>query len=169
MKTIIFTGIALITVALAFGISDYYKAKKNGDFAKLYHDVPDTLVIKSAPIVVPATVNSSVNIDRKEVADIKPLKRTNRRTIRLADFSRGRIRDVQIDAPLPVDDSINTIAEQPAKPEPKAVIKDSTRRISLNEFSRAPLGVRRTVVVKLIDTTVSLFPHHSENEFLKLK
>jgi|GEM_PF-1146544 hypothetical protein len=170
MKTIIFTGIALILIASAFGINDYYKAKKKGEFTKLYHDVPDTVVEKvtSVPIVIPGSGSPAAANDKTDPVVSKMIKENRRRSLRLQDYSRGRIPEPSIEELTPVD-STNPKVEQPVKPEEKIVTEETApRRISLNQFSRAPLIPERRTVM-LVDTTVKLFPKSSPTVFSSLK
>jgi len=158
MKTIIFMGIGLIAIASAFGINDYYKAKKNGEFTKLYRDVPDTVVEKvgSVPIVIPGSGAPAAANDKTDPVVSKMIKENRRRSLRLQDYSRGRIPEPSIEEFTPID-SAATKVEQPVKPEEKIETEETApRRISLNQFSRAPLRVRRrTVVVRTVDSTVN--------------
>ena len=112
MKAIIYAGIGLFSVATVYGVVDYYNTQKKGTMDKLYKE-PEEVVITDEPqvttTIVPANLIKTNTV--KTVADSKVKKKLKklRRTIRLEDFSRGRIEE-----PL-----IKEIVAQPVKEEVK--------------------------------------------------
>jgi hypothetical protein len=172
MKTIIYTGIGLIIIASAFGMADYYKAKKSGEYARLYHDEPDqpdTVIEKQDPVILPDTSAVPNNVP---VVTPRDIRRIVHRTIRMEDYSRGKIREprvrrVEVVAPVltPVDSTVVTTVVKQAivtNPEVQKVIEDEDPpSINLSEFSRAPLRepkkkFKLRLFPKKKDTTVPL-------------
>ena len=151
MKAIIYAGISLFSVATVYGVVDYYSSQKRGTLDKLYkeEDVPAapeikkeiTTVIPVKNVEVLSTNNKTMNIATKAAKKLKA-----KRTMRLEDFSRGRIDEV-----LPVEKVklVEPIIEKPTVKEldklpvsiNEAVItkKEPERKLSLEMFSRAPL------------------------------
>ena len=156
MKAIIYAGFSLFSVATVYGLADYYTSKKRGVLENLYRE--EELPKEN---LVPA-VNKASNPEKNITADFpvnngissatakksnKKLKRPSR-TIRMAEFSRGRIiepenpqlKPAELKMAVPVNPEEMKIQEERAIPETKiAEVVKPQRRISLNMYSRAPL------------------------------
>lgn len=154
MKAIIYAGIGLFSVATVYGVVDYYSTQKKGTLDNLYKEQEEMPVEQEKTIVnnnvIPVNVveksSTVINAVPKAIRKLKLRKRT----IRLEDFSRGRIVE-----PMPVEvaKSIQPVKEEPKKiEEPKPVDatitavstvadtkKEPERKLSLDMFSRAPL------------------------------
>ncbi len=76
MKTIIYAGLGLFSIASLYGIKDYYHTKNNGRLSKLY--APETTMVKSLE-------------ENKFGIKNMPKNDSTFREIKLSDFSRGRI------------------------------------------------------------------------------
>jgi hypothetical protein len=169
MKAIIYAGIGLFSVATVYGVVDYYNTQKKGVLDNLYKEEesipaePEKSIVNTNVVLINAREQNSMNTNTVSKT-IKKIKRPNR-TIRLEEFSRGRIAE-----PIPADlvKPVELIKEEPKKKEePKivdaaitesssipAVIKKDPppRKLSLDMFSRAPL---RTPVKKDKEPTVT--------------
>jgi len=161
MKAIIYAGIGLFAAASIYGVTDYFSSEKKGTLKNLYKEEqpdvvsdkkaePNNVVgIKNTTVVIKSSNNSTAeNIEKKtrQKAGFK-----QRRTIKLDDFSRGRIPDI---IPLteeiivdPVKEPETSKEENPAVVEKKEEIINepvTVRKISLSDFSRArPVSVRK--------------------------
>lgn len=153
MKAIIYAGIGLFSVATVYGIADYYNTQKKGTLDKLYRE-EEPVKIPEKTFVPPALspVNNTVAVNPKDqqlvLNSISKKIRSGRipkRTIRLNEFSRGRIEEAIVIDPQPVVPVAPVKVEEPKLIEPVAkpaqAIKPD-RKISLAMFSRAPLRVR---------------------------
>lgn len=151
MKAIIYAGISLFSVATVYGVVDYYSSQKRGTLDKLYKeeevpvapeikkDITTVMPVKNVELV--STNNKTTNIATKAAKKLNA-----KRTIKLEDFSRGRIDEV-----LPVEkvNLVEPIIEKPTVKEldklPLSVaeaviaIKEPERKLSFEMFSRAPL------------------------------
>ncbi len=156
MKAIIYAGIGLFSVATVYGLADYYSSQKKGTLDNLYKEEeagnePERPAVNTA-VITKKDLES--NLSSTKVAALTPAVKTKKklkqpkRTIRLEDFSRGRIIE-----PIPAEMKLPEIKkEEPVKAEeikpkqemPAVDIKTAEvikpeRRISLDMFSRAPL------------------------------
>lgn len=156
MKAIIYAGIGLFSVATVYGLADYYSSQKKGTLDNLYKEeessnetekpVVNTAVITKKDLESNLSSNKAVAL----TTTVKTAKRSKqpKRTIRLEEFSRGRIIE-----PMPAEIKVLEFKkEEPVKIEeikpklempvtdikPVEVAKPE-RRISLDMFSRAPL------------------------------
>jgi hypothetical protein len=157
MKAIIYAGIGLFAAASVYGVADYYSSQKKGMLDKLYKEEDITPVgKKSDPSTIALPANNVLPAAglNKQTATVKTTRKLKaaKRTIRLEDFSRGKIvEEVQPVIEVPVE-AIKAAA--PVKNEEKAPVekeittdmikpvvsnKEPERRISLDMFSRAPL------------------------------
>ena len=155
MKAIIYAGIGLFSVATIYGMADYYSTQKKGTLDKLYKEevVPaetEKTVLNTNVIQLNAPETNSAN---KLVSKAFKKAKHPKRTIRLEEFSRGRIVE-----PMPVElvTPVQPVKEEPKKTEeiklidltstkvtelvkPDVIKKDPPRKLSLDMFSRAPL------------------------------
>ncbi len=153
MKAIIYAGIGLFSVATVYGIADYYNTQKKGILDNLYKEEEMPKAVEknpvntsTLPVNVIATNATNTNVVTKAT---KKIKKT-RRTIRLEDFSRGRIPEpIQVEPVQPVE----RVKEEPKKTEDPKIVdpvttgssistvikKEPVRKFSLDLFSRAPL------------------------------
>ncbi len=154
MKAIIYAGIGLFSVATVYGVIDYYSTQKKGTLDNLYKEQEEMPAEqeKATPKnnVIPVNVvekNSTViNAVPKAIRKLKLRKRT----IRLEDFSRGRIIE-----PMPVEvvRPVQPVKEESKKTEESKSVdaaitaastvavskKEPERKLNLDMFSRAPL------------------------------
>jgi hypothetical protein len=117
MKAIIYAGIGLFSVATVYGVVDYYNTQKKGTMDKLYKETEEVVVtdepqvttkVMQANLTETNTVNTvAVSKNAKVTKKLKKQKRT----IRLEDFSRGRIEE-----PIVIE---KTIEVKPVKEEVK--------------------------------------------------
>jgi hypothetical protein len=119
MKAIIYAGIGLFSVASVYGVIDYYGAKKQGVFNKLYTEeaeetLPDvaaanntatTAVLKTAVADAPLAA-----VEKKVVTAKEKKAKKMKRTINFKSFSRGEIVE---EMPLADIDKIPTAAPKP--------------------------------------------------------
>jgi len=153
MKAIIYAGIGLFSVASVYGVVDYYQSQKKGTLNQLYKEdeVQEVPAISPAEeVAVPVKNTESVVAGKPEEKNTaKAIKkiRVPRRTIRMEDFSRGKIEaPVEISVPLlpekePVEKK-EEIKPVELKIETPVVKKEPSRKLSLDLFSRAPLRPR---------------------------
>jgi len=150
MKTIIYAGIALFSVATVYGVADYYSSKQKGTLDKLYveEEAPVTPVKIEEPAIPVVPVKEITVADLKKgsaeekTAPEKKLK--SRKSIKMEDFSRARI---------PEEVIVEEIKEEPAKKQEEKVVEqvvekettiaperaETERTITMDKFSRAPL------------------------------
>ncbi len=163
MKAIIYAGIGLFSVATVYGVADYYTTQKKGTLDKLYKE-PEEVVVTETPVLtsktLPANITETNVVNTKAVTNVARKSKRRKRTIRLDDFSRGRIEEpimvepVKWIGPVQGEAKKKETSVTDAKMEkvtPSTVIKkELPRRLSLDQFSRAPLRVpvRKEVVVK---------------------
>ena len=156
MKAIIYAGIGLFSVATVYGLADYYSSQKKGTLDNLYKE-EETSNEPEKPVVNTAVItkkdlesNSSSGKTVALTTTVKTAKKFKqpKRTIRLEDFSRGRIIE-----PMPAEikvlefkkeepvkaEEIKPKLEMPAVDIKTAEVVKPERRISLDMFSRAPL------------------------------
>ena len=152
MKAIIYAGISLFSVATVYGVVDYYSSQKRGTLDKLYkeEDVPATPEIKDVTTtVMPVNNTEIISVNNKAMnLTTRTAKKSKavKRTIKMEDFSRGRIDDAM---PVEKVSLVEPIIEKPTVKEldklplsvTEAVIatKEPERKLSLEMFSRAPL------------------------------
>jgi len=151
MKAIIYAGIGLFSVATVYGVVDYYSSQKKGTLDKLYKE-PEEVVVVETPTVttkdIPANITGTNVVNTVTVSKVAKRSKRQKRTIRLEEFSRGRIEEPIVMEPLTL---IEPVKEEPKKPEivpatevksiskPVVVKKELPRKFSLDDFSRAPL------------------------------
>lgn len=132
MKSIIYAGIGLFSVATMYGVADYYSSQKKGTLDKLYKE-QEEMPMETENTAI-STTTLRVNVKEANVVNNTTVSKTNKkskklkRTIRLEEFSRGKIEEPIM--PKPVKKN-----EEP----PVVVKKDLERKLSLDQFSRAPL------------------------------
>jgi hypothetical protein len=160
MKAIIYAGIGLFSVATVYGVADYYSSQKKGTLQQLYKETDEEEVVsektgitKKELSTVDLTTASKVAtaVIKKTAGSKKVLK--PKRTIRLEEFSRGRIEEpVNIVVPEktePKKEEIKVVKEEPI---PAAVTiaeeKVEKRRINFSDFSRAPLRTKKIIAKK---------------------
>lgn len=153
MKAIIYAGIGLFSVATVYGVSDYYSTQKKGTLDKLYKEPGEAVVTETSAAVtyvVPVNVTETNKVNTVAVSKVAKKSRRQKKTIRLEDFSRGRIEEAVVLERViwadPVKNGSNKEAAVPVEevkvvPAVKTVVvkKDRPRKISLDDFSRAPL------------------------------
>lgn len=151
MKALIYAGIGLFSVASVYGIADYYQSQKKGTIDRLYRDEKEkqqVVPVNQKDEVIPEInkETSSLVAPVKISGTAKATKKTKavKKTIRLDDFSRGRIEQPVTIAEV-IDDipkeviNIKPEEEKTVKPAEEKVAVEPERRISLEQFSRAPL------------------------------
>ena len=159
MKAIIYAGIGLFSAATIYGMTDYYSTQKKGTLDKLYKEEEEVMPVTTEKKLLNTNavqVNSIEANSTKNKVLLKAIKKTRqpKRTIRLEEFSRGRIVEpMPVEVVKPVQ---SQTIEEPKKKEtppvidpatisvteivkPAVVKKDPERRLSLDMFSRAPL------------------------------
>lgn len=151
MKAIIYAGISLFSVATVYGVVDYYSSQKRGTLDKLYKEeevsvapeikkeITTVMPVKNVELV--STNNKTTNIATKATKKLNA-----KRTIKMEDFSRGRINEAM---PVEKVKLVEPIIEKPTVKEldklpvsvTEAVIatKEPERKLSFEMFSRAPL------------------------------
>lgn len=166
MKAIIYAGIGLFSVATVYGVADYYSSQKKGKLDNLYKEQEETPMETEKSAVTTTTL--PVNVSGEIVVNSKAVSKTNKkskkikRTIRLEEFSRGKIEESIIPEP---EKKPETVKDAPKKNEASPVIevkaaepvqhvmvkKYLERKFSLDQFSRAPLRnpVRKSESVKI--------------------
>lgn len=163
MKAIIYAGIGLFSVATVYGVVDYYSSQKKGTLDKLYKE-PEEVVVPDQPLatkVVPVNFKATNTVSTVAVSKVGKKTKKQKRTIRLDEFSRGRIEE-----PVVLENTVWTdpVQEEGKKTEavtttevkaetiaqPAVIKKDMPRKISLDDFSRAPLRkpVKKVEVAK---------------------
>ena len=114
MKAIIYAGIGLFSIATVYGVVDYYNTQKKGTMDKLYKE-PEEAVVTDEPQVttkvVPANLTEINTVRTVAVSKVAKKLKKHKRTIRLEDFSRGRIEE-----PIVIE---KTIEVKPVKEEVK--------------------------------------------------
>ena len=168
MKAIIYAGITLFSAATVYGVADYYRETSKGKLTNLY--LEEEPVEKPGKVkaldyaVVPQ--NDEANVRDASIEKNKALKTGEQkasgsvRRIKLDDFSRGRIPPPveAVEEILPVVlplgnniDSTGTFSEtikptgnfKEISPEAAVPPRQERRRISLENFSRAPLKYKK--------------------------
>jgi len=155
MKAIIYAGIGLFSVATVYGVVDYYNSQKKGTLDKLYKE-PEEVVVTERPLIstTATPINTTGTNPGNSISVSKAVKKSRhqKRTIRLDEFSRGRIEEPVVIVPETWTEPVKEEAKKPevvpapeARVEPvvqPAVVKKELRRkISLDQFSRAPLRI----------------------------
>lgn len=170
MKAIIYAGISLFSVASVYGVVDFYYTQKTGTLNNLYKedDLPvpkrtqnDTVSVHekndSVQTEVPVLDKTMLTSDNIHIS--KSGKQKVKRTIRMEEFSRGKIKEPIIMA----DNKLTKAGFMMAKRKEKKVaeIIASTkvvqpgpleRKISFASFSRAPLKIRRPLIPTIVNT-----------------
>ncbi len=171
MKAIIYAGIGLFSAATIYGMADYYSTQKKGTLDKLYKEEEEVTPVTTEKKLLNTNtipVNSTEANSTKNTVLLKAIKKTRqpKRTIRLDEFSRGRIVEpMPVEVVKPVQ---SQATEEPSKKEtplvidpattsvieiikPAVVKKDPERRLSLDMFSRAQLRdpARKTNKIKV--------------------
>ena len=160
MKTMIYAGIVLFSAASIYGVADYYNSQKNGILDNLYKE-------EDVPITAPNNHSNSVT-STKSLPDEKPLilpakmsddpkkiKQKAKRTIRLEEYSRGRIEE-----PLPVEQEEiikpPVVVEETKKPveavATPAKVEQTIipgKKLKFADFSRAKLSSKRPLINNL--------------------
>lgn len=157
MKAIIYAGIGLFSVASVYGVADYYSTQKKGTLDKIYQEEvvtePD---IKSGITKVDMPLKKDeLNLTNEKnifaVAKAPKKIKAQKRTIKMEDFSRGRIvepmplellKPVEMIKAIPVKVNEERITEKKALTEsytPMISTKEPERKLTLQMFSRAPL------------------------------
>lgn len=154
MKTIIYAGITLFSVATVYGVADYYSSKQKGTLDKLYVEEEKPVVYPKAEekvtLAIPAKEITTIKLDDKAVeltSDKKSKKK--KKEIKFENFSRARI---------PEEVLVEKVTEVPAKkqeeikPEKAEAAPVQTvateRKLSLDMYSRAPLKKLKIPVKK---------------------
>jgi len=110
MKAIIYAGIGLFSVATVYGVVDYYSTQKKGTLDQLYKEPQEEVVVTETPTVTTKElpVNTTEIKTVKTVAVSKVTKKIRRakRTIRLDDFSRGRIEERMVIEPVKLTEPV---------------------------------------------------------------
>jgi hypothetical protein len=148
MKTMIYASIGLFSIATLYGIADYNKSKKTGALERLY--VEEEPVSNEVSTLKPArVVNTSLVVKPNDATNKTVSKRSAgtgeaRRSLRLEDYSRGKIGEEYLPgietAALPIG-KVSPVKEEikTAAPKLKSIkIKRSkpARKIKLEMFSR---------------------------------
>lgn len=149
MKAIIYAGIGLFSVASVYGVADYYSTQKKGTLDKMYQE--DVVAEQDTKSVITQVdmplkkdeLNSAVNKNIFVAAKVSKKIKTQKRTIKMEDFSRGRIDEpMPLELLKPVKVNEERITEKKAVTEtytPVISTKEPERKLSLQMFSRAPL------------------------------
>lgn len=147
MKAIIYAGIGLFSVASVYGLADYYQSQKKGVLNNLYRE--EEVINETGKIPIETSVNRDINLNTGIITVLAPsVKKTKKiksakRTIRLEEFSRGRIIE-----PVPVEikkeepkkmEEIKLMEEAPKSDVKSGEVIKTERRIGLDMFSRASL------------------------------
>lgn len=171
MKPFIYLSVLLITAGSAFGLSDYFKAKKNGTLARLYkEEVQEEPIAVEKPVVsgkvsTPLVAGASTVVAKetvaKPVAATKKMKKTPKpKKLSFKMFTRG---DEFIPPPIveePVLEkavAVPVVAEEPVikeqpevkKIQPVVTEEPKSSRPSITKmFSRAapPKRVKKAEV-----------------------
>ncbi len=161
MKAIIYAGIGLFSVATVYGVTDFYQTQKSGTITNLYNEeeveepvVKSTKTLTEKDIAVknveePTTEqkNTTQKTAKKKVKKIKA-----ERTIRLEEYSRGRIEEpILPEKAESVVEELKPVAIAAPKlisTEKKFQKKNERRKIDLKKFSRAPLKVKKSLPAK---------------------
>lgn len=165
MKTIIYAGIGLFSVASVYGITDYYTSQKNSSLENLYkeEEVAEESIMKKNIVTEHqqeniAVVNLSTSVKKeakKEVAKSKKNKKSDvkkPRKIDLDDYSRGRILPEEEIIVAEEKEPIQSEEAKPAIDKAEIISILSERKINMNMFSRAPL--KKINPVKKVETSV---------------
>ena len=149
MKAIIYAGIGLFSVASVYGVADYYSTQKKGTLDKMYQE--DVVAEQDTKSVITQVdmplkkdeLNSAVNKNIFVAAKVSKKIKNQKRTIKMEDFSRGRIDEpMPLELLKPVKVNEERITEKKAVTEtytPVISTKEPERKLSLQMFSRAPL------------------------------
>lgn len=149
MKAIIYAGIGLFSVASVYGVADYYSTQKKGTLDKMYQE--DVVAEQDTKSVITQVdmplkkdeLNSAVDKNIFVAAKVSKKIKTQKRTIKMEDFSRGRIDEpMPLELLKPVKVNEERITEKKAVTEtytPVISTKEPERKLSLQMFSRAPL------------------------------
>lgn len=149
MKAIIYAGIGLFSVASVYGVADYYSTQKKGTLDKMYQE--DVVAEQDTKSVITQVdmplkkdeLNSAVDKSIFVAAKVSKKIKTQKRTIKMEDFSRGRIDEpMPLELLKPVKVNEERITEKKAVTEtytPVISTKEPERKLSLQMFSRAPL------------------------------
>lgn len=157
MKAIIYAGIGLFSVASVYGVADYYSTQKKGTLDKMYQE--DVVAEQDTKSVITQVdmplkkdeLNSAVDKNIFVAAKVSKKIKTQKRTIKMEDFSRGRIdepiplellKPVKVIKAMPVRVNEERMTEKKAVTEtytPVISTKEPERKLSLQMFSRAPL------------------------------
>ena len=162
MKWIIYAGIGLFSVATVYGVADYYSAKKKGTLDKLYKEPEEVVVTETPPVITdigPSNITETNKMNTASVSKVVKKSKRPKRTIRLEEFSRGKIEE----PPIVIERVIwaDPVTEERKKEEvvpvtevkveavakPVVIKKVFRRKISLDDFSRAPL--RKPVKIEI--------------------
>lgn len=149
MKAIIYAGIGLFSVASVYGVADYYSTQKKGTLDKMYQE--DVVAEQDTKSVITQVdmplkkdeLNSAVDKNIFVAAKVSKKIKKQKRTIKMEDFSRGRIDEpMPLELLKPVKVNEERITEKKAVTEtytPVISTKEPERKLSLQMFSRAPL------------------------------
>ena len=139
----------LFSVASVYGVADYYSTQKKGTLDKLYQE--DVVAEQDTKSVITQVdmplkkdeLNSAVDKSIFVAAKVSKKIKTQKRTIKMEDFSRGRIDEpMPLELLKPVKVNEERITEKKAVTEtytPVISTKEPERKLSLQMFSRAPL------------------------------
>ena len=149
MKAIIYAGIGLFSVASVYGVADYYSTQKKGTLDKMYQE--DVVAEQDTKSVITQVdmplkkdeLNSAVDKNIFVAVKVSKKIKTQKRTIKMEDFSRGRIDEpMPLELLKPVKVNEERITEKKAVTEtytPVISTKEPERKLSLQMFSWAPL------------------------------
>ena len=104
MKAIIYAGIGLFSVATVYGVADYYSTQKKGVLDNLYKE-QEEMPIETEKTAL-NTTTLPVNVKEVKTENSTAVIKTNKklkklkRTIRLEEFSRGKIEEPIMPEPV---------------------------------------------------------------------
>lgn len=150
MKAIIYAGISLFSVATIYGVADYYNSKQKGTLNNLYKEEP-SINNETKPVVKDKDLKTISTKTTSYIPKVKAPKnyKISKRTIKLENFSRGRIEET---VPVEISKPDEIIKSDQDRKDDKSIIKDLStvnesvipskepaRKLNLEMFSRAPL------------------------------
>lgn len=157
MKPFIYLSVLLITAGSAFGLTDYFKAKKDGTLAALYKDTEETPELPvtveqpaiagnvTAPLSIGTkTAVTSETTTKTTTAAKKTKKASKPKKLSIKMFSRGD--EVEGFTPPVVEEpviatpvAVPAVAEEPAKKEQPEVKEVQPVKVEVAKPSRPSL------------------------------
>lgn len=151
MKAIIYAGIGLFSAASVYGIVDYYNDSHKGKLKDLYREeeIADKPQTENRQNIAELN-NKAIPSEKRPATTVLQKKKTKKNTVKkinLDDFSRGKIMPPEIiEAPVvrPIPEVLAKAVAFPEKKE-EVPVSEERRKISLENFSRAPLKYKKNL------------------------